>query len=678
MLNQDVETTRKTNSVIVSALVIGALCFFAMYLSWGLVNMDKQLIDFYQNAHQKAAHSQSHDQAEQELLSVEAEEKAFVERLATRIQRQELLLYVSIGILSVACIIFAGKSARQTQNIGRSSVKIKEANILLESRLAAMELTHNGIFIVGVDGQLEYMNKRMMDIHKIPHENAANYLHKDWIDIYDPDIQMDIQREVSEQLYTHTSWNRIINIGNQHKKNVELILTKLPDGRLIGTCQDITQQNKANREKQDLQSQFYQAQKMEAIGRLAGGIAHDFNNILAAINGYAEFLIEDLEGLPPQQKFASKILVATQQARKLVDQILTFSRRNDVESESVDVLDIITESASMIKASTMGAIEVNKHIKLSSAIISGNSTQISQAVMNLCVNAIDAMEEGRGTLDLTVEPVDESMIAQLGLYTQSRPQKDETPTVKIDSIDKDRTILCSGTLESNHPYVCVTISDSGTGISRVVMEHVFEPFFTTKSVDKGTGLGLATVQGVVMHHQGAIIIDSTLGKGTTFHLYFPSSQNNIVTSIDETQKIGRFEFEGARILLVEDQNNVREMTSKMLQRMGFIVIEANNGLKGLEKLRAQNAALPFHLVLTDHNMPKMTGLEMIAEAVNHYPDMPFILLSGYKEEKLEDIMIEYPAIKSVLRKPIGKDALKQQIYAALLSAEIDLSQEQVA
>ena len=204
-------------------------------------------------------------------------------------------------------------------------------------------------------------------------------------------------------------------------------------------------------------------------------------------------------------------------------------------------------------------------------------------------------------------------------------------------------------------------------MSKAVMEHVFEPFFTTKPVEKGTGLGLSTVHGVISAHRGALKIDSALGQGTRFELYFPlSEEEQGEQNAEEMQMINDG---GQNILLVEDQDNVREMTTRMLERLGYEVATATNGLEAMDMLRKMPNY--FHLVITDQNMPKMTGIELIEQAYIDHPDLPFILLSGYSEQKLQDIIQEHPSVRAILRKPIAKADLETKLAQVLGESEKD-------
>ena len=391
--------------VIAQALIVAVFSLLALHLSVGLGMMEEKLSAFYAHTHNQIG------------------EEQFIRNYERKLVIQEISLYITITILGmVGCALIVMNAAKART--------IKESNKLLENRLAAMELTFNGIFIVDKDEKLTYMNENFMDIRNINPRTIDTYIGKDWVDIFPPDIFAAIQESLTEDLHTKKRWRGEFITDEQSQKNIELSLTKLPNGGLVGICWDITEQKQASRDKEELQTQFYQAQKMEAIGRLAGGVAHDFNNILAAINGYAEFLLEDLEDRPSEQKFADKILAATHQARKLVEQILTFSRRNDIKAETVDVIDLITETESMVRVGAIGTVDIQKEINVDHAIIDGNSTQISQVLMNLSVNAIDAMEDKHGTLTIKLEKADNQYVENLDILTDTLPDKNETRLLK--------------------------------------------------------------------------------------------------------------------------------------------------------------------------------------------------------------------------------------------------------
>ncbi len=589
------------------------------------------------------------------------------------LRQREMWLYwsvLAIGFCGFLLVVLNSDKLRKLKKINQEK---KEALAIMSSRLAAMEASRDGIAIVSKDGNLSYMNNALMRIHKIPEDEAYNYIGHPWEKLYTQkgieeilEGRKKVQENAKKTLREKGYWlgESPIDVKDGEIVNVELSLTSLPDGGFIGTVRDISDRKKIEDERKNLENQFYQAQKMEAIGRLAGGIAHDFNNILAAMNGYAEFLIDDLEEKSPQHQFAVNILQAGRQARDLVDQMLAFSRRKESSKDTLDLTAPIHETLSMLKATLPKTIEVQSNIKVSSAPIKGNSNQIAQVIMNLCVNARDAIESDHGELKVGLEIASSSqfndpdfLIGDIGGYK-------ETPPIKFDEPSPGRTRLFLGQMIKDTDYVRLSVEDTGCGMSKIIMERIFEPFFTTKPVDKGTGLGLSTVHGVVAGHKAAMIVDSMLGKGTRFELLFPLAESAArVQSGDEAEADFVGDGKSGRILVVEDQNEVRDMLLTMLERLGYEAAACHTGLEALDVLRENPGA--FDLVLTDHNMPKMTGLELAQQVSYDFPDLPFILLSGYSEQRMQELMAENPVIKAVLRKPIAKNQLAQKIQSVI-------------
>lgn len=583
------------------------------------------------------------------------------------IGRHEIIdiLVFAEGVFLLAIIMLYMSQNLQIKAINAEK---EEALKLLESRLAAIEAAADGIGIVNPEGNLVYMNSALQNLHGIPDDKIDKFIGQSWASLYTQSGRDEVFNYVLPELYKDGYWcgnSPIVKLDGT-VIDAEMSLKLLPDGSMIGTARDISDRMRADEEKKELEQQFYQAQKMEAVGRLAGGIAHDFNNILAAIFGYAEFLRDDAAKDSRERTFAENILEAGSQAKDLVDQMLAFSRYKRIDKQPMDIQTPVKETLSMVMASFPKTIEVTYAIDDQKLVIDGNSTQISQIIMNLCVNARDAMEGDKGKLDIELKKIDASDVDIPDMLQTDLPKSTETPPAMFEDISASKTRLILGKLAKDQSYTRLKISDTGTGMSRTIMEHIFEPFFTTKSVDKGTGLGLATVHGVIISHQGAVVIDSEVGVGTIFNIYFPALECEAILDEDDDEVYSN--IIGARVLLVEDQKEVQDVMLSILERIGCEADVCSNGLEGMKVLK--DSLDYYDLVLTDHNMPKMSGLEMIQQIYMIDPTIPFILLSGYSKEKLQDMMAEHPAIKATLRKPIQRKELQREIASVLENKDL--------
>lgn len=535
-------------------------------------------------------------------------------------------------------------------------------------RLAAIEAAGDGIGLVDREGRLTYINKALMELHAIPREGIDDYIGQPWEKLYTAQGIEEIHRKVMPLLRKNKHWKGEAPLKRADGKIIfaEMSLTLLPDGGLIGTARDISDRKKAEKEKDDLQKQFFHAQKMEAIGRLAGGIAHDFNNILASMLGYAEFLTEDLDPASKQHKFAQQIMSGGTQAKKLVEQILTFSRRKESARDILMLSEAVNETANILRATIPPTITLDIQINTGNSEISANSSQISQVLMNLCVNARDAMEKEEGILAVHVDRVAGRDITPETIVSDSSPAANYAPESRLYEASRNETTVLIGHVGRDSDYIRVCVIDNGCGMTREVMEHIFEPFFTTKDMDRGTGLGLSTVHGMIAGHQGAIIVKSCPGKGTCFELYFPAVEARAETARGKAgvADVRTHGIDGAKILLVEDEAQVRSMMMQMLERIGCEAQECVSGPSALDILREKPGY--YDIILSDHLMPGMTGLEMARELRKGGIDIPIVLLSGYSKEKLTEALNDKEAgIEAFLRKPTDSRTLSETINGVL-------------
>jgi PAS domain S-box-containing protein len=380
----------------------------------------------------------------------------------------------------------------------------------------------------------------------------------------------------------------------------------------------------------ELERRLFQAQKMESIGTLAGGIAHDFNNILFSLYGYTELALDDAERGTPLHANLQEVLIAAHRAGDLVKQILTFSRQVDQKLKPLKIQMVVREALKLIRSSLPSTIEINQNISNTCGLVMADATQIHQVAMNLLTNAFHAMEDQGGKLDVTLKEID--------LY--------------MDDL-KDPAMLPGS-------YVCLTVADTGAGIDKSIIDRIFEPYFSTKEKDKGTGLGLAMVHGIVKSYGGDLSVYSEPGKGSAFHVYLPVIQTQVETK--ETQVVSPVEGGKERILLVDDEEQIVRMSQQMLERLGYQVTARTSSIETLEAFRA--APDKFDLVITDTTMPNMTGIELARKLMEIRFDIPIIICTGFSE-KISPDKAAAMGIRGYVMKPIVKSELAKKIREVL-------------
>ena len=446
--------------------------------------------------------------------------------------------------------------------------------------------------------------------------------------------------------------DKILKILKQKQKlrNIELKLKKKDDSVITvianiaylydenhnvvgieGTFSDITERKKAIAEKEKLQKQFHQAQKLETIGTLVGGIAHEFNNILTPILGYTELAKDLVENNPKLKNMIEQISDGSYKAKDLVEQILIFDRQEEQEKQPLNLKVIIKETAKFMQKSIPKSIKVDTVIKESAKVLA-DPAQIKQMIVNLCTNSFQAIGENPGKIKITINVL--------------KPTKD---FIKFHpGIEKERK------------YVQISIEDNGKGIDEAIINRIFEPFFTTKPVNIGDGLGLSVVHGIVKGHNGEITVESEKDVGTTFNIYLPvyisqkTEGNQKEINISKT-KLGT-------ILLIDDEESVLMYFKAVLQKFGYIVNAFKSGKKAISEFEKNKSN--YSLILTDLSLPEISGLDLAKEMHKMNADIPIILVSGYgkeAEEKLKDRKI----VKKVLHKPIRPKELIYEIKAFL-------------
>ena len=400
---------------------------------------------------------------------------------------------------------------------------------------------------------------------------------------------------------------------------------------------EIAERKRAEQVRDQLEIQLRQAQKMEAIGALAGGIAHDFNNILSAIIGYAELaqisavsqcsegnchVLTDLRG----------VLQAATRAKNLVKQILTFSRQQEGDRKPIELVAVVREGLKMLRSLLPQSIEIKEDIQVAEAMVVADSTQMHQIIMNLGTNAYHAMLESGGVLTAAMVKT---------LLTAEDP--------KIQNLH----------LEPG-PYLILRISDNGIGMERPVMERIFDPYFTTKDKDRGTGMGLAVVHGIIKSHKGHISVYSEPGQGSTFQVYLPLAAEGAGEKKEEPDL--RIYGGDERLLVVDDEKDVLTIEQRLLTGLGYQVTAVTRPQEALRLIREEPDR--FDLVVTDMTMPSMNGAQLVKSILDICPDMPVVLCSGFSE-LMNEAKARAIGVRQYVLKPVMRIEIAQAVRRAL-------------
>ena len=459
---------------------------------------------------------------------------------------------------------------------------------------------------------------------------------RSYISLFTEDDQKQAEKILSEAR-EHRMLHEIPTLHQRHKTGtlfaVETNATLLEmQGHSFILCigRDVTERERTEVERLRLEGQLSQSQKMESVGRLAGGVAHDFNNMLAVILGHGEMMMDEIPESSALRDSLDEIMNAGERAKNLTQQLLAFSRKQVLKIQTVDLNTIVLGIANMLRRILGEDIELQVNARSKIGYINADTSQVEQILMNLCVNARDAMPNG-GTLLL------------------------ETESIYFG--DTDPASHSGGRV--GH-YVMLCVSDTGTGMDEATLSRIFDPFFTTKEKGKGTGLGLATVFGIVKQHFGEIWVYSEVGCGTTFKIIFPQEQN-MLPDPECTQNEVVVPGSGEYILVVEDEEAVRKLVCHMLERQGYHVIEAQHAEDSLKLAQFTDR---IDLMVSDVIMPEMNGRQVFNRLREIRPDLKALFMSGYTE----DIIAHQGILDRGLHfisKPFSEVTLSRKVREAL-------------
>ena len=507
------------------------------------------------------------------------------------------------------------------QGVVRDISARKQAEESIRKLYAAIEQSDEVIFMTNVDGTITYVNPAFERVYGF---------RKDEVIGRTPRLLK--SDHLSGEFYKEF-WKKLLAGESVHSEHIN----RSKDGRLItmeasvnpvldskgsitgfiAVQNDITARKKADEERKALEQQLLQTQKIESIGTLAGGVAHDFNNILGIILGHATLLNHMSNDPAKFQRSRDSIITAVQRGASLVQQILTFARKTDVLFEPMNLNETVTEFVKMLEETFPKTISFSLHLAPMVSSISADRTQLHQALLNLCVNARDAMPEG-GMLSIVTE------------HIRGEQLRRRFP----DAQDCE--------------FVSLSVSDSGTGMDNSTMQRIFEPFFTTKPIGKGTGLGLAVVHGIMKNHHGHIGVESDVGAGTTFRLYFPVPQLEHNSSLNDGRVDGEVVGGEETILFVEDELALCDLVRMLLEAKGYRVLTAHDGEHAISLYTEHWREVA--LVISDMGLPKISGADVFLQMKAINPDVKVILVSGYLEPETKAKLFR-AGTKGFIQKP---------------------------
>ncbi|MEI6214996.1 MAG: PAS domain-containing protein [Desulfuromonadales bacterium] len=414
------------------------------------------------------------------------------------------------------------------------------------------------------------------------------------------------------------------------------IQREISDGEMVifGLAQNITKLKQAEEKRQALENQFQQTQKLESLGVLAGGIAHDFNNILTIILGHCHIVMGDIDSGMDQKNHVKEIAEAASRAANLCRQMLSYAGNTALEQSDINLWLLVDENVKMLRSAINKNVTIKLDLTRRMPLITGDSAQIQQVVMNLVINAAEAIGDTNGTITILLDRITVSTV---------QPETD-----------------FAGTAIAVGDYACLTVSDDGCGMSTETRRRIFEPFYTTKFT--GRGLGMSAVLGIINSHRGALQVSTKSGAGTTFKVYFPLTNVPDTLPPPQTPAFQPAEKCSGTVLLVDDEHNLRVLGAILLKAIGFTVITVCNGLEALEEFHTRGSGID--LVLMDMLMPEMSGREAYRLLREQSAFIPIIICSGCDENVIEDFLEDDPCA-AVIQKPYRPEELQTTLTRLL-------------
>jgi PAS domain S-box-containing protein len=525
-----------------------------------------------------------------------------------------------------------GAIARALDDLRRSARERTELRAMvlrnardMERMLAAIDAATDMVLVMDSNRRVLYANHAACDIIGASHAEAI--VGKSWKEIIDPATAEQIATlRLFEKLDRTGRWEGIIENYRMLGRSAEALecrITRQPNGDEVMVARDVSARLHAEREKHDLERRLSQMDKMDAVGRLAGGIAHDFNNLLGAMLGYADFLTTDLAPGSPQHDYAVRIVRVGDRAKEMVRQILAFSRANTMDLEPLAIGTVLHDAGLMLKHSIPATVTLAFHVDDPLPKVMANGTQLVQIIVNLALNARDALPDVTGRVTVGARVWDGGEASENG--------PGDCP---VDWIE--RLILPP---EPNRPHVVLEVRDDGSGLAKEIIDKMFEPFFTTKEKGKGTGLGLAMVFGILQAHQGGLSVCSRPRQGTLIRAYIPAMADQAPGRQDDptgadpdrpalphSVSSSNRTAAACRVLIVDDERVMGDVISMGLERLGYETAVCENPREALDVFEEEPGA--FDAVIADQTMPGMTGMTLIQRLKARSPTLPCILYTG--------------------------------------------------
>jgi len=542
---------------------------------------------------------------------------------------EEMELYTAVA----NDIGVAIENARLYEEARRREEALRESEELYRKLVAALP---DAVLMTDLDGRILYASPQAKDLYGS--DSVVDLLGRNSFELVAPEDReratANARRTLAEGVVLNVEYSLLRRDGSRYA--VELSTTVVRDAGgepkgFVGVVRDITERKKAEGMLWERGEQLRQAQKMEAVGRLAGGVAHDFNNLLTAITGYSEMLLNTLEETNPMRKDVEEINKAGQQAALITHQLLAFSRKQALEPTVLDLNAVVADMDGILRHFIGEDIELLTVLEPNLGHVMADQGQMGQVIMNLVANARDAMPHG-GKL-----------------------------TIETANVDLDENYAARYASVPPGPYVMLAVSDAGLGMDKETLSRLFEPFFTTKDVGKGTGLGVSTVYGIVKQSGGDIRVYSEPGHGTTFRIFLPRVEEAVAEAGAEEVLIQTLTG-SETVLVVEDEESIRSLIGQFLRRQGYTVLEASGGDDALDLCTKHGG--PIDLVITDVVMPGLSGPELARKLATPCPGTKVLYVSGYTEHaSLRNGFLESGA--AFLQKPFAAEALAREVRGVL-------------